>query len=233
MNTKQQLGSIKVLRKIYNFVNRMRYHTGTKIWPTKSYEIWMFLQTLLYKIKPVSLVEFGSGRSTNYLAEYALKNKAKFASIEQNKNYVKKTKKGLINSMLSDEFVHHVPIVNRYSWFDTSKLDRIINFKPEFILVDAPGGGLNKGSRNSKIGNAYILNLILNAKIVIVDDTHRESVFEASRAFTNGRYSKISMCYSAWSNQNIITFYYLEKYQDVIDSTIKFWGIENRIIKLE
>jgi len=44
---------------------------------------------LLFKVKPISLIEFGSGRSTFYLAEYALKNNAKFISIEQNKNYVK------------------------------------------------------------------------------------------------------------------------------------------------
>jgi len=212
----------------------MRYHAGTKMWPTKGYDIWVFLQILLYKIKPSSLIEFGAGRSTNYLAEYALKNNAEFVSIEQNNNYVKKIKNGLTNSMLSDEFIHRVPIVNKHTWFDTSKLDKIIHFKPEFVLIDAPGGGLNRGLRNCKSGNAYIKNLISDAKIVIVDDTHREDVLEASKEFTDSRFSKISMCYNVWENQNnIITFYYLNEYREVVDKIVKFLEIENIIVNLQ
>jgi hypothetical protein len=223
---KKKLGKIPILRKIYESVRKLKYFIGVEIWPTKSYDIWIFLQILLYKIKPNSLVEFGSGRSTNYLAEYALKNNAKFVSIEQNNNYVKKGKKGLINSMLSDEFIYYVPIIN--NWFDTNKLDKIILFKPEFVLIDAPGGSFNGGSRNCQLGNDYIKKLISEVKLVIVDDMHRDDVIQATQKFINNKFLKISMRYDVGNNEsNIITFYYLAEYHAVVENIVKFLNIED------
>ena len=83
--------NVSILRRAVNFLCRFKsfvdHSTGLLTWETKSYEIWLVLQNLLYLLKPKTLLEFGSGRSTNYLAEYALKFGAKFISIEEHFYY--------------------------------------------------------------------------------------------------------------------------------------------------
>jgi hypothetical protein len=218
-----------VIGFLANF-SRTKYYFGIETWPTKSYEIWIFLQVLMHKIRPASLVEFGSGRSTNYLAEYAFKNNAKFVSIEENKNYAKKIKKGLTNTMLPDKFVYHVNIFE--DWFDINKLCKIIDFAPEFLLIDAPGGAFSRGLRNSESGVRYMKELVKNAKIVVVDDTHRRSVFEASEEMTEGNLRRISMRYSVNNLENYITFYYSDKYHRVVSDLQSFLGIDPVIVEM-
>ena len=85
---------IKKFIKIFfrKFKNILTLHIFTasavKTWPSKSYEVWVLIQFLLLKEKPNKLVEFGSGRSTHYLAEYNQKFNKEFFSIEQNPLFI-------------------------------------------------------------------------------------------------------------------------------------------------
>jgi hypothetical protein len=152
---------------------------GVKTWPTKRYEIWLFIQFILYKSKPTVVAEFGSGRSTHYFAEYCQKMDSLFLSIEQNKRYVNINRTGMKNSFLRDNGLYHVPI--KGDWFDTKVLDKIKDINNiEFILIDAPGGG-GGGSRNSNVGSLYLKSKLGACKVIIVDDFNRSEVKESTR----------------------------------------------------
>jgi len=105
---------VKHIRKIVERIPFLLYtgHSmGLISWATKSYEVWLILQNLLYLVKPETLVEFGSGRSTHYLAEYALKNSAKLLSFEQHLYYCLKVNLGLKFSFLPSGLVKYAPII--------------------------------------------------------------------------------------------------------------------------
>ena len=55
------------------------------------------MQNILNEFQPSNLIEFGSGRSTNYFAEFAEKENKKFISIEQNLAFSKNGKKRIKN----------------------------------------------------------------------------------------------------------------------------------------
>src|ERR687890_597800 len=77
---------------------KLLVQSGVRHWGTKSFEFWTLLSVLLTLVRPGSIVELGSGRSTSYLAEYAMKESVPYASIEQNRFYARKIKRGLRNS---------------------------------------------------------------------------------------------------------------------------------------
>lgn len=157
------------------------YLSGYKTWPTKSYEVWLFIQFLLYKSKSKTILELGSGRSTHYFAEYCQKSSGELISIEQNKVYLNKNKKGLKKSYLQINGLYHVPISG--DWFDVNILKEIISNKIiDFVLIDAPGGG-GKGIRNSDVGNDFLKLATNKATIIAVDDFHRKEVKSSVNSF--------------------------------------------------
>lgn len=66
---------------------KKRHAIGLKVWSTKCYEFWLILQELLYLVEPKTIVEFGSGRSTSYIAEYIHKFGGNYISFEQHLYY--------------------------------------------------------------------------------------------------------------------------------------------------
>jgi len=151
---------------------------GYKMWPTKPFEIWLLLFNLLKVNDPDTILEIGSGRSTNFLAEFAYKKKKKFISIEQNKNYVKKINRQLKQANIPNLYVNHVPIVD--DWFCPKSLDNIItNELFDFVFIDAPGGsGNTSGRRDSQVGLNSILKVVKDNTLIVIDDTDREEVLK-------------------------------------------------------
>ena len=153
--------------------NLVRHSLGMLTWPTKSYEIWLLLQNLLYLTKPKTLLEFGSGRSTNYLAEYAVKTGADFVSFEEHLYYCLKINFTLKLSFLPSNIVKYAPI--KEGWYSKKKLGKYL---PElgaidFLLLDGPTKA-GRGNRDSKTFYDCVFDSLKNVKVVVIDDVQRQ-----------------------------------------------------------
>ena len=173
--------SLKIRKRLKSSKNRFvkfakNYYTKQEPsqWPTKSFDVWLLIWILLYKTRPQKIVEFGGGRSTNLLAEYAFKMSAKLLTFEQDKQFVTLIKRGLRISNLPEHYVVHAPISG--DWFDIACIDRHLDTTADFIFIDAPGGAANAGSRGSAAGIDYIARLAAKDATLVYDDTHREEV---------------------------------------------------------
>lgn len=159
---------------------RWRHSVGLKTWATKSYEVWLALQTSLFLVRPRMLVELGSGRSTNYLGEYAFKMGARLVSIEEHAHYAKKANRLLRDSFLPDDFVHHVPVHD--GWYDPERVVALLQPLEEpidFILVDGPSSA-GLGDRGSRAFARYVEPLLGSVKLAVIDDTHRPECNEVA-----------------------------------------------------
>ena len=176
--------------KIFNTLTLHIPRAATfNLWPTKDYEIWLFLQYILFKEKPKKLVEFGSGRSTHYLAEYNQKFGGEFFSLEENFMFVFKNWIGLKFSYLSNFRLFYVPIKN--NWFCLRKLSKIkfIN-NADFVFIDAPGGATNiidKGSRCAANAINYMLKNFSTTKTIVIDDLQCEEIFIFCQSYLKKR----------------------------------------------
>ena len=150
-----------------------KHSTGLYSWETKNFEFWTILQSLLSMCKPKTMVEIGSGKSTFYLNEYADKHDADIISIEQHPYYANKANLGL--SLLSSKSgtVKYVPLDG--DWYDADKFNTYIDSYDEidFLFLDGPAtpGG---GKRDSIKFYDLLFSKLLNAKLIIVDDVHRD-----------------------------------------------------------
>ena len=159
------------------------------LWPTKDYEIWLLLQFILFIEKPKKLLEFGSGRSTHYLAEYNQKFGGEFFSIEENFMFVFKNWLGLKLSYLSDFRLFYIPI--KKGWFSLRKLRKIKDIiNADFVFIDAPGGATNKidkGSRCSANGISYMLENFNTTPNIVIDDLQCEESLIFCQNYLKGR----------------------------------------------
>jgi hypothetical protein len=186
---------------------RFLVRVGVEQWGTKSFEFWTLLVVLLALVRPKSIVELGSGRSTSYLTEYAMKKGARYASIEQNAFYVAKIKRGLRNSFLGDRYVHHVPIA-RDGWYEAEALDRVAAFPCELLFVDGPAGpaALQRATRLNERSLRWLKAAAASSKVVIVDDVHRRSILTLFRELvpTTDRLSTLYLSYDVRPIPNVI-----------------------------
>lgn len=189
--------------RIHRFIRKNLYSFGVYTWVTKSYEVWLILQNLLYLIQPEKLIELGSGRSTNYLAEYALKFNKKVLSIEQNYHYCKRINNYLKLSFLPSKVVKYIPIQG--DWYNEKKvkryLDTMRNF--DFLFIDGPSKYKSE-SRGSKKFYEIFAPALENIKLIVVDDTHRkESDDQAKFLAKKFNLTRFDISYN---NTNILTF---------------------------
>lgn len=162
---------------LVQLARRIVLTSATMHWGTKSFECWTVLMAMLALVRPRSIVELGSGRSTSYLAEYAMKEGVRYASIEQNRFDVAKIRRGLRNSFLDHRYVHHVPLA-RDGWYDGERLRRVVDFPCEFLFVDGPVGvdeAVGTGRRKVERSLTWLRAAAATSKIVMVDDVHRRS----------------------------------------------------------
>ena len=162
----------------------VRKATKTTLWSTKSFEVWLLLLNLLYLIKPGRILEFGSGRSTNYLAEYSEKFDAEFISIEHSWYYYMKVKAGLKLLFLKPKYLKYVPLDG--VWYDIKKLDRFLSGynKIDFLFIDGP---INEPTeiRDPGIFYDYMTDKIKDVRMVLIDDTHCELGKQVAKRMTS------------------------------------------------
>ena len=241
----------KFLKRSYGkIINILTLHiprsATLNLWPTKDYEIWLFLQYVLFKEKPKKLLEFGSGRSTYYLAEYNQKFGGEFFSLEENFMFVIRNWIGLKFSYLSNFRLFYVPINN--NWFCLRKLSKI-NFinNADFVFIDAPGGATNvidKGSRCSANAINYFLENFSASKTIVIDDLQSEETFIFCQSYLEIRrdlyffllkYRKdriILFCVKSISKEKYLEFIKLSGISNsLLYSNSDFEMVENYIIK--
>lgn len=164
-----------------------RHKVARYFWETKDYEQWLVLQLMLYKIKPKNIVEFGGGRSTSYIAEYAFKKQAMYTSIEENWFFAKRLQSALTFSRLPGTYIRWVPIKD--DWYDVSRLGDLLIQKVDVLFIDGPTG-MGKGKRDSKKGIACLKKLAQSASVIIVDDINNANVSQPTasvlQAWKNG-----------------------------------------------
>ena len=248
---KKILALKRILRSFYGkLLNIITLHIPRaatfNLWPTKDYEIWLFLQYILFKEKPKKLVEFGSGRSTHYLAEYNQKFGGEFFSLEENFMFVLKNWVGLKFSYLSNFRLFYIPINN--NWFCLRKLSKINFIKnADFVFIDAPGGATNiidKGSRCSEKAINYMLKNFNTTKTIVIDDLQSEEVFIFCQSYLIMRknlyflllkYRKdrlILFCIKSINKEKYLEFLKLSEISNsLLYSNSEYKNVENYIIK--
>ena len=167
-----------MIKEIKNLGGQILRKRGILMWPTKPFEIWLLVFCILKKQNPATILELGSGRSTNFLAEYAFKKEKVFVSIEQNKHFVRKINKCLHEANIPHNYVKHVPI--RADWFDEARfVKETTGSKFDFIFIDAPGGIDFQGNRASTLGLKLMKEVMHDDTFFIIDDTDRPEVKDA------------------------------------------------------
>jgi len=152
----------------------VRQSMGLATWGTKSFEFWTLLAITLWTVRPRSIVEFGSGRSTSYLADYAMKEGVQFASIEQNSRWARRVRLALRAGLVDPACVHHVPVVG--DWYDSVRVDRLVPHPYEMLYVDGPIGvqdAHGRGDRTSSTALRWLTPAAAKAKVIVIDDVHR------------------------------------------------------------
>src|SRR4051812_1432322 len=130
---------------------RLLLRRGVFTWGTKSFECWTLLLAALRLTEPRTLVELGSGRSTTYLAEYALKHEARLVSVEQSAAFARKLRRGLRWSFVPADVVRHVPLDDD-GWYAAGALAALGALPCDCLYVDGPTGhreGLGPGARDT------------------------------------------------------------------------------------
>ena len=169
-------------------LRRAIFVSGAAQWGTKSFEFWTLLMVILALERPKSIVELGSGRSTSYLTEYAMKQGIAYASIEQNPVYARMIKRGLVNSFLDPRYLHHVPVA-KDGWYEAEPLNRVVTAPCELLFIDGPVGAqesIGRGVRNCDRSNRWLAAAAATSKVLIVDDVHRRPNLEMFDALISG-----------------------------------------------
>lgn len=179
-------------------IPRIRQSLGLKTFGTKSFEFWTLLAVTLWSIRPRSIVELGSGRSTLYLADYAMNEGLPFASIEQNGRWARRIRLALRAGLIDPTCVHHVPVVG--DWYDAARLDRLVPGGCEMVFVDGPVGvqeSLGSGDRAGMTARLWLIRLAATAKVVVVDDVQRpENLTLCDELAATGGLSTLYLAYS-------------------------------------
>jgi hypothetical protein len=136
-----------------------------------------------------------------------MKESVPYASIEQNRFYATKIKRGLRNSFLNDSYLHHVP-TDEDGWYQAEKLDRAVDFPCELLFVDGPVSQDPHvmGVRNCERSIRWLAAAAATSKIVIVDDVHARSYLEMFHelVLASGRLSTMYLSYYVQPVPNVI-----------------------------
>ena len=169
MQTIRNLAKKVLSPSAQNLVKKKLHQAGLYTWATKSYEVWLILQNLLYLTRPQALVEFGAGRSTNYLAEYAAKFSATLVSFEQNLPFCRKVNTCLKLSFLPSDAVKYAPI--KKDWYDLDVVKKHLSELQDidFLFLDGPVG-FDEENRGSQKFYTEVVPYLKKLKLVVIDD---------------------------------------------------------------
>ena len=111
-------------------------------------------------------------------------------------------------------------------------VDKSNSISLDFILVDAPGGAGNNGTRNSKVGNDFLKQICKSCAVVIIDDTHRKTekvAFNELKESLDGDYFQVSMNYPVAKVMNEITFLIQGSYYSSFSDFVSLLGLDCKI----
>ena len=210
---------------VINILKTIKRSFFFKPWITKPFEFWAILNLILIKTKPESILELGSGRSTFYLYEYAIKYNKKLESVEHNSAYLRFIQKGLKSVFGKNyNYINFVPIKD--DWYDSSKIKP--NF--DFLFIDGPNVNsflrTNISKRSSKKAVEFLRDKIKNCKIVIIDDTDRPLIVDLINNL-NIRLKYKEFIYNSSLKMKInrkpskLRIYYLSQYKDFVKNISK------------
>jgi hypothetical protein len=147
---------------------------GVQTWGTKSFEFWTLLAATLWLVRPRSILELGSGRSTSYLGDYAQKEDAIFVSIEQNRRFARRMRLGLRAGFVDPRFVRHVPL--RGEWYDLERVQALAPQPCELMFVDGPVGkqeSLGQATRTDPDAVDWLRSIAPEWHALVIDDLQR------------------------------------------------------------
>jgi predicted O-methyltransferase YrrM len=159
------------------------YYRG-KLWGAKDNQFWCLLSSLLISCKPKSILELGAGRSTTFFAEYADAASIKFISVEESPSWYAEVYRDLRFMFLPGTHIRHVPIDPSTAWYDRDLIGAALDADAyDLIMVDGPSGRAIRDQR----GNDILDMAMRKARMVIVDDTHRDDCRAFSHYVTQRR----------------------------------------------
>jgi hypothetical protein len=147
---------------------------GAQTWGTKSFEFWTLLAATLWLVRPRTILELGSGRSTSYLADYAQKEGAVLVSVEQNRRFAYRARLALRAGFVDARSIHYIPV--QRGWYDLERVRRVAPRPCELIFVDGPSGAeesLGTARRDDARAIDWLKAIAAEARAVIVDDLQR------------------------------------------------------------
>lgn len=157
---------------------------------TISLEGMQLLNSLVDEILPKTVLEFGTGLSTYFLANILPKD-AKLISIDDSEFYLNKTKE-MFERFPDNIILHHAPIskhtfkLKHFLSYSTSYLKHIEGTKLDIVLIDGPLAF--KFGR--EFGLYTLIPYISKDTLFILDDSNREKEQEAltnwNKVFTDG-----------------------------------------------
>lgn len=146
---------------------------ATRVWATKGAEFWALFAAILQKTKPESLLELGGGRSTTFLADYAFRQEKVLVTFEQSEEWWHKLRADLRFMGLPEKTVFHLPLDERSRpfWYDIRQAKKLLTRATwDFVLIDGP----QRNARRNRTGQRLIAEAVRQARLVIVDDVHRD-----------------------------------------------------------
>lgn len=149
------------------------------VWPTKSFEFWTLLMVMLQVLRPRDIAEFGSGRSSSFLGEYAMKTGARYVSVEESTRYALMMTGALTLGLVDPAPIRLVPL-RADGWYDQVALERTIDFQPDMLFIDGPTKVA--GHRSIERAMAMHRRLLPTVRLLVVDDVHRHDVLELHQA---------------------------------------------------
>lgn len=196
------------------------------VWFTKGVAFWGLLSSILLKVKPDSLLEFGSGRSTTFLAEYANAHGKLLISIEQSQLWHQKVSADLAFMDINQDYVKHVPLAPEDDgeiWYARDQFKKLVAaHRFDFVLVDGPEGD----KRKSRMGQSLIADACCEAKIILVDDVHRDHNLDFFLTLISQRPEWTTFYYSYGPNELAIGAD--GSIADIINGTFDFLNLEHR-----
>ena len=134
-----------------------------------------------------SIIEFGSGLSTFYIAHLIKKNKldVKFYSVDSNNDWIEIVKRNLKDEQILEQVkMIYSPLTpsdfdfkEHKEWYDTKVLDDHLSEDIfDLVIVDGPWGGFKYGRFGAV---SYLFpDKLDNNYFIVLDDTHRTEEME-------------------------------------------------------
>ena len=193
-----------------------------RIWSTKSHEFWVFLGALLHCLKPESILELGSGRSSIYLSEYADKQKKKFVSIDSNEKWVEVHRFIARFGGLENDYFHLVSI-DSTGYYDESEVKDLITQPPDFVYLDGPNE-----SRSGLMQHAYTLGFCEQADVIVIDDIQWRHVYDQMEIFkSKGKTRNATIIsYKGPHITQYVAFLVCDDLQPIVDDLLQMLKIE-------